>query len=139
MDHQPNQPSVVKLRYDLIHPLMLQGLAQVFTVGMKHGANNWLLEPMPWSAQVAALQRHLVAFLSGQAKCPIDGQNHLDSVGWRALTLSVYQQLGLGRVDLPGWIPLQKGDTYLDMSEHISTDPPIPDWLTPGHGGRYVH
>ena len=134
-----------KLRHDLIHPLMTKGLAQVFTIGQKHGRNNWLEHPMTWGDQIAAHGRHLTAFLSGEVRCPIDGQFHLDSAAWRLLTLSVYYQLGLGQNDLPGW--MVHGTPARVESVNVATPArveerttPIPDWLTPGgHGGRVVH
>ena len=91
-----------KLRFDLIHPVMLEDLAYVFTIGAKkHGANNWLQKPIPHSEQVAALYRHLIAYLKGEVRASDDGQLHLGAIAWRAGTLAVYDRLGIGVNDLP--------------------------------------
>ena len=98
-----------KLHYELIHPIMLEDLAYVFTIGAKkHGANNWLKKPIPHSEQVAALYRHLIAYLHGEVRAGDDGQKHLASVAWRAGTLAVYDQLGIGVNDLPTGIAAAK-------------------------------
>lgn len=98
------KPLPPKLRYDLIHPLMVRGLAEVMTLGdKKHGGHKWLEQPHSWGDHVAAHGRHMDRFLAGEVRCPIDQQLHLNSAAWRLLALSVYQQLGLGHNDLPGW------------------------------------
>ena len=87
----------------MVHPLMLRGLAEAATTGAEKHGHRWIEKPMLWGDHVAALFRHLEAFLNGQVTCPIDGQRHMDSVMWRAGALSVYERLRIGECNLPGW------------------------------------
>lgn len=89
-----------KLRFDLIPPHALGELARVYTIGAaKYGDHNWK-KGMPWGRVVAALLRHLYAWLRGEDHDPQDGQHHLASVMWCAVTLMEYQRRKVGEDDV---------------------------------------
>jgi hypothetical protein len=80
-----------KLRLELlpVRPLLL--LADVYTRGAKkYAAENWRLG-LSWSRVVGALERHVLAWKAGEQCDPQDGQHHLASVAWCALTLMEYE------------------------------------------------
>jgi hypothetical protein len=62
-------------------------VARAFTIGGgKHGDDDYLRKPKPVSHHVAALLRHLYAYLRGEERDP-DGQLHLASVAARAMMI----------------------------------------------------
>ena len=64
----------------------------VYAIGAeKHGAQSWR-DGMPWSRAVIKMQRHLGQFLSGESRCPADGQHHLASVKFWCNTLMEFEQ-----------------------------------------------
>lgn len=67
-----------KLRYDLIPPKSLKGLAQVLTHGsIKYGDVNWKTVKPP-ERYLAAAYRHIEAVRLGNLYDPESGFNHLD-------------------------------------------------------------
>ena len=82
--------------------LPLDAMAEVVAVydlgAAKYGRDNWA-QGMDWHRVYDALQRHATAFWSGEGRCPVDGQHHLASVVWAALTLMAYQKRNLGNDD----------------------------------------
>ena len=82
--------------------LPLDAMAEVVAVydlgAAKYGRDNWA-QGMDWHRVYDALQRHATAFWSGEDRCPVDGQHHLASVVWAALTLMAYQKRNLGNDD----------------------------------------
>ena len=100
-----------KLRYDLIPPDALREVALVYTIGAdKYGDNNYL-GGLNYSRVIGAMMRHLEAFRCRESYDP-DGQHHLASVAWFALTLIAYEQRGLGTDDRP----------YLTLSEKLNVE-----------------
>lgn len=88
-----------KLRYDLIPPGPLAGLADVYTRGAaKYGDWNWR-EGFAWSRIYGALMRHLQAWWDGEVFDGDNGQHHLDSVAWCAFTLRELERLHPGLDD----------------------------------------
>ena len=80
-----------KLRYDLLPPDALAELVRVYGIGaVKYGAGNWE-NGMDWGRVYAALQRHANKWWAGERNDPEDGQHHLASVAWCALTLMAYE------------------------------------------------
>lgn len=93
-----------KLRYDLIPPEALQGLALVYTIGAKkYEDRNWE-KGIGYSRIYGALMRHTQAFVLGEDMDP-DGQHHLDSVSWCAFALRTYEARGMGAA----WDDLRHG------------------------------
>jgi hypothetical protein len=80
-----------KLRYDLIPPEAMQGLAQALTYGAtKYGDRNWEGGLNPGRV-FAALQRHLWAWHGGEKTDPESGLSHLDHVLVNAAFLKAYE------------------------------------------------
>lgn len=78
-----------KLRYDLIPPEALEGLALVYTIGAnKYADRNWE-KGISFGRVFAALMRHAWKWWLGEERDP-DGQHHLDSVAWCAFALRTY-------------------------------------------------
>lgn len=76
-----------KARFDLIPSKPLFALAQLFTLGStKYSARNWE-RGMRFGRVFAAMMRHAWAWWGGEDHDPIDGQHHLTSVQWCAMTL----------------------------------------------------
>jgi len=79
-------------RHDLIPPEALQALAEHYgknggngTVG-KYQSNNWR-KGFEWSKSYAALQRHALAWLSGEDIDGPSGSHHMTAVAWHAMAL----------------------------------------------------
>ena len=82
-----------KLRYDLLPPYALEEVVRVYTLGAgKYGDNNYR-RGINWSRVYAAMLRHLEAWRRGEEIAPDDGQLHLASVAWGALTLMEYARV----------------------------------------------
>lgn len=85
-----------KLRYDLIPPEALAGLAQVYTIGAKkYSDRNWE-NGINYGRIYAALMRHIEAWRQGEDYDPENGQHHLDSVVWNAVALRTYEARNMG-------------------------------------------
>lgn len=71
-----------KIRYDLLPPGAVKGLAKIITFGAhKYGPENWKELESPRSRYFAACQRHLWAWFEGEKNDPDTGMSHL----WHAL------------------------------------------------------
>jgi len=72
-----------KLRYSLIPPAALKGIASVLTFGAdKYGANSWKTVPNAQERYMDALYRHLEAHRAGEILDEESGMSHL----WHAMT-----------------------------------------------------
>ena len=88
-----------KLRYELIPWEILDGLAQVYTIGAeKYGVDNWR-KSFEWSRIIGAIFRHFIAWLTGTNNDRETGLHHLDCVAWNVLTLRWMQKYGKGNDD----------------------------------------
>lgn len=86
-----------KPRFDLIPPEALFGLAELYRIGAeKYADRNWE-NGMSFSRLFGAMQRHAWAFMSGEDYATDDGQHHLLSVAWCALSLYTYWCRGLDK------------------------------------------
>jgi hypothetical protein len=98
-DNEGRKNDSGKLRYDLVPAAPLAELAAIYTMGAaKYSDWNWA-RGMAWSRVYAALMRHLQAWWQGERDDLADGQQHLGSVAWCALTLMEYERLGIGEDD----------------------------------------
>ena len=85
-----------KLRYELIPPEALAGLADVYTRGAKkYASRNWEAG-IAYGRIYGGLMRHLEAWRQGEDRDPENGQHHLDSVAWAAFALRTYEARGKG-------------------------------------------
>ena len=78
-----------KLRFDLIPPIDLRALAQVYTYGAetKYEDNSWQNLENFYPRYLAALHRHLNAHQLGEIKDPESGLYHLDHALWNLVAL----------------------------------------------------
>jgi hypothetical protein len=81
-----------KARYDLMPPRPVDALARLFTMGAaKYGERNWE-QGILFGRIFSAMMRHAWAWWRGERDDPEDGQPHLASVAWCALTLMELEQ-----------------------------------------------
>lgn len=81
-----------KLRFDLLPVRPLEKVAEVYTIGAsKYDDNNWR-KGIQWSRIFAAMLRHAYKWWRGEVNDPVDGQHHLSSVVWCALTLMEFEE-----------------------------------------------
>lgn len=76
-----------KLRYDLISPLALRNIAEVYTHGcQKYDARNWE-KGLPFMEVFASLQRHAWAWAAGENLDTESGLPHMAHVAWNAMAI----------------------------------------------------
>ncbi len=89
-------------RFDLIPPEALWALAEVYGRGArKYADRNWE-RGYAWGLSIAALERHLSLWKSGETFDNGEGgtgAHHLSQVAWHAFTLFTFQLFGLGTDD----------------------------------------
>ena len=79
-----------KSRVDLIPPDVLLELGNLYGMGArKYADDNWKLG-MEYKRVYSAMQRHALKWWNGEELDQVDGQHHLDSVIWSAITLRYY-------------------------------------------------
>ena len=77
----------------------MRELVSVYDIGAKkYGRENWR-KGMEWHRVFDAMMRHAWSWWGGERRDPIDGQHHLASVAWGALTLIWYEIKGVGTDD----------------------------------------
>lgn len=82
-----------KLRFDLVHPLGLEGMVKVLTMGSeKYEPRNWE-KGMSWSSVIASLKRHLNAIEKGEDFDTESGLLHIDHIQCNAHFLSSYYKI----------------------------------------------
>lgn len=80
-----------------IPPIAKRALMYVYSIGAKrYGRNDYLSGKMDWHRVEDALERHWCDWQGGETYCPDDGQHHLASVAWCALTLLTYELCEIG-------------------------------------------
>lgn len=80
-----------KIRWDLMPDDALEETAKVYTLGAsKYEDRNWE-KGISYMRIVAALKRHLNAWVRGEKYDSDNGQPHLASVVWNGLTLLSYE------------------------------------------------
>lgn len=94
-----------KSRFDLIPPLALKRVADLYTKGAKvYGEWNWA-KKMPYSRFYSSILRHLHQFSVGEKT-----EDHLAAVVWGCLAIMHFQELGLDEVldDMQPWKNIEK-------------------------------
>lgn len=88
--------NVGKSRWDLVPWGPLSELVNVYTYGSKKYADNNWRKGLKFSDTFAALQRHLMAWYSGESRDSESNCHHLAHVAWNAFTLIELEFLGKG-------------------------------------------
>lgn len=89
----------ISVRYDLIPPIALHQLAQVYAEGATvYGESKYITSPMAHSNVVNHLINHL-----NLAQCGDRSENHWAKIAWAAFTMIVYEQFNLGEADLTNY------------------------------------
>ena len=90
-----------KIRYDLLPPEGVRGVADILSIGAKkYAARNWE-QGMDWSRLFGAAQRHLWAWFGGEDRDPDTGRSHLWHAACNIFFLIAYEARGVGKDDRP--------------------------------------
>ena len=111
-----------KLRYDLQHPVAIEGLVRVLTKGAKkYAPHNWE-RGMKWSNILQSLKRHLAAIESGEDYDNETGELHIDHLQCNAHFLSAYYKIYPQGDD--------RNHSYLeDVKIGLDIDEVLADWI----------
>ena len=94
-----------KTSWTLLPVESMRELVNVYDIGAKkYGRENWR-KGMEWHRVFDAMMRHAWAWWGGENRDPVDGQHHLASVAWCALSLMWYEIKGVGTDDRHGVRP----------------------------------
>jgi len=93
-----------KLRYSLVPPVAIKGIAEVLTFGAsKYGANNWQLVEDAEVRYLDALMRHLEAYRAGERFDPESGLPHLAHLATNVAFLQYFDdKKTISKEDLDG-------------------------------------
>jgi hypothetical protein len=86
-------------RMDLIPPGPLLELSKVYGFGATKYDDHNYIKGYDWSLSYGAMQRHLMAWSSGEDIDPESGRMHLAHAAWHCFCLMVFAQEGLGNDD----------------------------------------
>lgn len=87
-------------RFDLIPNEFELALAEHYGRGArKYADRNWE-RGYKWGLSVAALRRHLSAWMAGERLDSETGSHHLIAVAWHAVALFVFETRGIGTDDI---------------------------------------
>lgn len=115
-----------KLRFDLIEPQFLEGLAAILTLGAtKYSAANWKNCPAPFERYYAALQRHLVAFAKDQRADPESGLSHLYHAAACLMFLAHFEAAGAFDTE-----PADEPELTVEDVRAMERDP-VDNWHVP--------
>ena len=111
----------------LIPPWVMAPLAHLYEIGAKkYGAWNYIDHPQAWSRVSSAMERHIKKWQAGERFDQTDGQHHMLSVVWGAITLWIYDTYGLGEDDRPPVLtedePLATTGLLSDTMAHYDFD-----------------
>ena len=82
-----------KIRYDLVEPSFVEGVASVLTMGAgKYGANNWQNLSNGSDRYYAALIRHIQAWRQGEQIDKESGLSHLHHVATNVMFLEYFDK-----------------------------------------------
>lgn len=111
-----------KLRYDLLHPVPIEGTVKILTKGsIKYAPRNWE-NGMPWSSIIASLKRHLAAFEKGIDFDEETGEKHIDHVACNVHFLQAYYKIAPQFDDRP--------HSYLEGKRiGLDIDDVLADWV----------
>lgn len=90
-----------KTRHDLVPPEAIEGMAKVLTFGAnKYSDRGWEVG-MDWGRVYAALQRHVLAWWSGQNLDPETGLSHMSHAACCVAFLQTYEARNIGEDTRP--------------------------------------
>jgi hypothetical protein len=108
-----------KARFDLLPVKPLFKVAEVYTIGAKkYDDRNWE-KGIKWGRIFAAMLRHAWNWWCGEKLDPEDGQHHLASVAWCALTLMEFEETHPELDDRP----VQKGGGSFEVEDMETFNP----------------
>lgn len=88
-----------KLRFDLIPPEAVEGLASIYTMGAKkYSDRNWE-KGLQLMGCFASLMRHAWKWASGEDLDQESGLHHMDHVAWNAVAISTFFKRGRKDLD----------------------------------------
>lgn len=88
-----------KLPVSLVPVEAIEGIAEVLAFGReKYDAHNWR-KGLSWTETYDSLQRHAMAWLSGEENDPESGLSHLHHMGCNISFLITFAKRGLGEDD----------------------------------------
>ena len=94
-----------KSSWSLLPVESMRELVRVYDIGAKkYDRENWR-KGMEWRRLFDAMMRHAWAWWGGEKRDPVDGQHHLASVAWCALSLMWYEIKSVGTDDRYGVRP----------------------------------
>lgn len=86
-----------KLRYDLISFPALEELCKVYSLGAKKYADRNWEKGIMYSRILAAMLRHITAWVMGETLDKESNLHHLAHAAWCCFTLLHYHKAGLGK------------------------------------------
>jgi hypothetical protein len=90
-----------KIRYDLLPPELLEGVATILTFGAaKYAPRNWE-QGIAWGRVFGALMRHMWSWWRGENVDPETQKSHLWHAGCCIAFLIAFEQRGIGTDDRP--------------------------------------
>jgi hypothetical protein len=90
-------------RYDLIPVDALAEFARVYGFGATKYEDHNYLKGYKWSLSIAALHRHIAAWVNGESDDDESGHSHLMHAAWHCFALYMFELHGLGTDDR--WTP----------------------------------
>lgn len=83
-------------RHDLIPPEPIEELARVYGMGAAKYEENNYLKGYDWGLSIAALDRHIKAWLKGESYDEESGLHHLAHACWHTIALQMFEKYSLG-------------------------------------------
>ena len=121
-----------KARLDLLPPELMLGVSHVLAHGAeKYSARNWELGA-EWGRYYAALQRHMLAWWSGEDNDEETGMSHLWHAGCCLAFLIAYEARNLGKDDRPTGDPHASVQQEKSVTTSISPTSEIAISITKG-------
>lgn len=100
MEQQGQKFDDGKPRLDLLSPIAMIEIARVMGHGaIKYGDNNWR-KGFKYSRLIAAILRHIFAYMSGEKLDPETGISHLAHASCGLMFLLEFEKTGAGEDDL---------------------------------------
>lgn len=114
-------------------PLTLIELGKVYGYGAtKYAPTNWR-KGYEWSKSFSALQRHLLAFWSGEDNDPESGLSHMAHAAWHCLTLMSFAAEHRNFDDRTP----RRGPTHQDIIVDELSEDRFPEWTWQPDAARH--